>query len=324
MFGLADDMRPALRRASGRREAVALATIVALDGGGPRPVGAQMLISRGEVCGFLSGGCLESDVIGHADDVLAGVGPRRLVYGKGSPWPDIQLMCGAGIEILLERIAPDDPAAGALIDLAEARRAALWISDGTRRVCGPLETPPAPWPGAFARVFDPAPRLIVVGSDPTAIAIASLGVQAGFETTLVRPKGPLEPPPIAGLGYCRDEPGAALAAIGLDRWTAVAAASHEALIDHETLLASLASEAFYVGALGARRRLEDRLSWLRQAGVDEADLTRLQSPIGLDLGGKAPMEIALAVLAQITALRHGRPAALEAYDSRSSRRVSTA
>jgi xanthine dehydrogenase accessory factor len=323
MFGLADDMREALRRARGRGEAVALATIVALDGGGPRPVGAQMLIAPSEVSGFLSGGCLESDVIGHAESVLADGLARRLVYGLGSPWPDIRLMCGVGIDILLERAPPDDPAVGELLRLTDARRPAVWLSDGARRACAPLDAPPAPWPGAFARAFDPVPRLVVVGSDPTAIAIASLGQQAGFETTLVRPKGPAEPPPLMGVAYRRDDPGLALDAIGLDRWTAVAAASHEARIDHETLTAALPSPAFYVGALGARRRLEDRISSLRQAGVADSAIGRLRAPIGLDLGGKSPVEIALAVLAEIIALRHGQRPDARDYLSRSSHRMST-
>jgi xanthine dehydrogenase accessory factor len=308
MFGLADDVRPALARAAARGEAVALATIVALDGGGPRPVGAQMSIAGGEVCGFLSGGCLEADVAQHAQAVLADGAPRRLVYGAGSPWPDIRLLCGARIEVLLERLAPGDAALAALLDLTSRRTPAQWISDGERRVCRPATMAAAPWAGAFAGVFAPRLRLIVLGSDPTALAIASLGVQAGCETVLVRPRGPPEPPPIAGVGYRRDEPADALAAIGLDAWTAVAVASHDAELDHEALVAALPSAAFYVGALGARRRLGERLAGLRRAGVAERHIARLHAPIGLDIGGKAPVEIAVSVLAELTALRRLTPA----------------
>jgi xanthine dehydrogenase accessory factor len=309
MFGLADDVRPALARSVARGEAAALATIVALDGGGPRPVGAQMSISASEVSGFLSGGCLEADVVAHGVAILDDGRPRRLIYGQGSPWPDIRLLCGARIEVLLERLAPDDPALAALLDLTERRIPALWISDGARRACGPAPGGAPPWPEAFAAVFEPRLRLIVMGSDPTALAIAGLGVQAGCETVLVRPKGPAEPPPIAGVAYRRDEPADALAAIGLDPWTAVAVASHDALLDHEALLAALPSAAFYVGALGARRRLGERLAGLRGAGLAERDIGRLHAPIGLDIGGKAPVEIAVAVLAEITALRRLAPAA---------------
>jgi xanthine dehydrogenase accessory factor len=306
-FGLADDVRPALARARARGEDVALATIVGLDGGGPRPLGTQMSVARSEVCGFLSGGCLEADLVGHAIAALEDGRPRLLVYGEGSPWPDIRLMCGARIEILLEPLRAADPAVGAMLTFAEARAPCLWLSDGARRACGPPAAAPDAWPGAYRRLYEPRPRLIVLGSDPTALAIATLAVESGFETALVRPKGPAEPPPIAGLVYRRDEPAAAMEAIGLDRWTAVAAATHEADVDHAALLAALPSPAFYVGALGARRRLDDRVGQLRAEGVSDTQIARLHAPIGLDIGGKAPFEIAVAVLAQITALRHGRP-----------------
>jgi xanthine dehydrogenase accessory factor len=305
LFGFADDARPALHRASEAGEPLALATIVGLDGGGPRPEGTQMTISRRAVSGFLSGGCLEGDVAAHAVAVLEDGSPRRLVYGAGSPWPDIRLLCGARIEIQLERIAPDDGATAALLRLTRERVPALWLSDGLRRACGPAATPPASWQGAFVKRYDPAPRLVVLGSDPTALAIAALGAQAGCETTLVRPKGPPEPPPLAGVAYRREEPAEALGAIGLDPWTAVAVATHDAELDHGALVVALPSEAFYVGALGARRRLPDRQAWLRQAGLGESAIARLRAPIGLGIGGKAPWEVAVAVLAEIIAERTG-------------------
>ena len=302
MFGLADDVRPALRRARAAGELAALATIVALDGGGPRPVGAQMSFTSSEACGFLSGGCLESDLAGHASAVLADGQPRRLVYGQGSPWPDIRLLCGARIEILLERIAPDDPSLAKLLSAMDARRPAIWTSDGRRRSCSaPGEAVLAQ--GGYLRRYDPVPRLIVFGADPTALAIARLGVETGFETTLVRPKGPEAPPPIDGLRYSRAEPAPALTAIGLDPWTAVAVATHEAELDHAALVVALPSSAYFVGALGARRRVHDRREMLRAAGLDDAAIARLHTPIGLPLGGKAPMEVAIATLAQITSLR---------------------
>lgn len=304
-FGLGDDSRPALEMARAAGRACALATIVGLDGGGPRPVGTQMVIGDGVLSGFLSGGCLEADVAGHAAECLADGEPRRLVYGAGSPWPDIRLLCGARIEVQVERIGPEDDAVGRLLQLRGAREAAVWISDGRRRACGrPGEVEPA-WQGAFQRAFDPVPRLVVLGGDPTALAIASLGAQAGFETTLVRPKGPEEPPPF-DVAYLRDEPAAALEAAGLDAWTAVAVATHEAEADHAALAAALPSPAFYVGALGARRRAADRIASLEAAGLGAADIARLRTPIGLQIGGKAPWEVAISVIAEIIQARYAR------------------
>jgi xanthine dehydrogenase accessory factor len=302
-FGLADDIRPALRAARDRGQRAALATIVGLQGGGPRPLGAQMVLSASGAAGFLSGGCLEADVAAHAAAVLSTGESARLVYGQGSPWPDIRLLCGARMEILLEALAPDDPAVGTLLALGDARTPALWLSDGPRRACGPLDCPPQSWEGAFARRELPVTRLIVIGADPTALAIATLGAITGMETTLVRPLGPARGPEIAGLAYRRDAPAEALAAIGLDPWTAVAVATHEMELDHAALMVALPSPAFLVGALGARRRAPDRIAALRAAGLSSGDIARLKTPIGLDLGGKAPFEVAIAVMAQITAAR---------------------
>jgi xanthine dehydrogenase accessory factor len=100
-----------------------------------------------------------------------------------------------------------------------------------------------------------------------------------------------------------------LEALGLDRWTAVAVATHDADLDHAALAIALPSKAFYVGALGARRRLSERKMGLRGEGLSESDIARLHAPIGLDIGGKAPWEIAIAVMAEITSLRRASSAA---------------
>jgi xanthine dehydrogenase accessory factor len=305
MFGLVDDVRPALRQAVRAQTPLVLATLTSVEGGGPRPPGTQMVFADGIVCGYFSGGCVESDVADHAFACLTDGEPRRLVYGAGSPWPDIQLLCGARIEIFLERVASDDPALSELLAAETQRRPAVWISDGVKRACGPpgkLQS----WAGAVQRAYDPVPRLVVFGSDPTALAIAQLGVQSGLETTLVRPKGPEAPPPIPGLAYRRDDPQGALDTIGCDAWTAIAIATHNLDTDREALAAALPSAAGYVGLLGARKRLAERLAPLRAAGVAESVLTRVHAPIGLDIGGKAPWEVAVSVIGEIMALRHAK------------------
>jgi xanthine dehydrogenase accessory factor len=283
-----------------------LATLVELAGGGPRPEGTQMVFAEGVVAGYFSGGCVEGDIAGHAAECLKDGKPRRLVYGEGSPWPDIRLLCGARIEVFLERLAPDDGALGELLRLTNLRAPALWVSDGRRRACG-LPGQVAIWKDAVTRTYEPVPRLVVVGYDPTALAIAQLGAQSGFETTLVRPKGPQAPPPIPGVGYRREEPAEALGIVGLDPWTAVAIATHDLETDQAALRAALPSPAGYVGLLGARARLPERIARLQAAGVPERAIARLHAPIGLDLGGaKAPWEVAVSVIGEITALRQAR------------------
>jgi xanthine dehydrogenase accessory factor len=304
MFGVAEDVRPAMRQARDSGEAQILATLVSVGGGGPRPEGTQMVFAPGVLAGYFSGGCVEGDVAGHAWACLEDGEPRTLVYGEGSPWPDIRLLCGARIEIVLERIVPEDPALGEVLAAEADRRPVTYVSDGRRREAGPNVRP---WPGATViKAYDPTPRLVVVGGDPTALAIAELGVKSGFETTLVRPKGPETPPPIPGLAYRRDEPDAALRALDPDAWTAVAVATHDLETDRAALQVALPSQAGYVGLLGARRRLAGRLAELEAAGMPAAAVSRLHAPIGLDIGGKAPFEVAVSVIGEITALRHAR------------------
>lgn len=304
MFGVAEDVRPAMRRAQAAGQRFVLATLISVEGGGPRPEGTQMAFAPGILAGYFSGGCVEGDVAGHAWACLEDGAPRALIYGKGSPWPDIRLLCGARIEIVLERMAADDPALAELLAAEAERRVVTYASDGQRRQCG-AHVSPRPQ-AVVVRRYEPIPRLVVVGGDPTALAIAELGVKSGFETTLVRPKGPQGPPPIAGVGYRREDPAAALAAVGLDPWTYVAVATHDLETDRDALKAALPSAAAYVGLLGARSRLAGRLDELRAQGMPDATLSRLHAPIGLDIGGKAPFEVAVSVIGEITALRYAR------------------
>jgi xanthine dehydrogenase accessory factor len=298
------DVRPTLCEVREAGLACTLATLIAVEGGGPRPVGTQMVFAPGVAAGYFSGGCVESDVADHAFACLADGEPRTLVYGEGSPWPDIQLLCGARIEIFLERVAPDDAALAELLSAHAGRRPVVWVSDGYLRRCAETLSP---WPEAqVVRRHEPTPRLIVVGGDPTALAIAQLGAQSEFETTLVRPKGPPAGPPIPGVGYSRAEPAEAFAAIGVDPWTAIAIATHDLETDRAALRAALPSAAGYVGLLGARRRIADRLAPLRAEGAPDAAFEKLHAPIGLDIGGKAPWEVAVSVIGEIMALRYAR------------------
>lgn len=320
MFGLDEDMRPAMRAAAAAAEPMALVTLVGLSGGGPRQVGAQMLFTGSGASGFLSGGCVEGDIALHAGQVLADGAPRRLVYGDGSPWPDIRLLCGARMDVLVERVAPDDVALRGLLAESDARRPALWVTDGARRHlelapdAGSPELAVREAPFELRRLYTPVPRLIVFGADPIALAIASLGAETGIETTLVRPNGPQTPPPLAGVAYLRCGPAEALAALTPDAWTSIAVVNHDWDKDEEALVCALPSAASYVGVLGARRRLPERLARLRALGMNERLLARLRGPIGLDLGGKAPWQVAVSVIAEIIAERRG-PSSLAAAAS---------
>ena len=289
-------MRPRMFAARAAGRPFALATIVAADGG-PRPVGAQMVVTDRDAYGFLSGGCIEADVALHGRAALSSGAPRRLVYGRGSPFIDMRLPCGGRLEVLVERIPPDDRAVAELERLTLLRKVAIWTSDGSERACSE-----AVGPANGGLVFDPFWRLAVIGSDPFALAIADLAGRSGWETILIAPSGPQPAPPLA-VAYSRADAPCAIRALAPDRWTAIAVATHDIDTDHDALVAALESRAGYVGALGARRRLPERIARLRAAKIAEDRLAQLHAPIGLQLGAANAQEVAVAVMAELTAHR---------------------
>lgn len=300
-----DDVMPLVPALVAAGTPFALATITAADGG-PRPPGSQMVVTADRSWGFLSGGCVEADVARHARDALRTGRARSIAYGHGSPFFDIRLPCGGRIDLLIEPFLGEDPAILGLVAAARERRAMRYLSDGARRRVQAAEAPvEGDW--LLSRLQEPRQRLLVVGGDAFALAIAAQGLHQGWEVTLARPDGPSSPPPIPA-GYLAGPPAAAIARLVPDAWTAIAIATHDAELDEEALLAALRSAAGYVGVLGSRRRLEDRRARLLAAGVPEADLARLRAPIGLPILARSPREIAVAVAAEIIERRPARVA----------------
>lgn len=300
--GLEDDMRPRMFAAAAGGRPFALVTIIAGEGGGPRGPGAQMVVTADDMGGFLSGGCIEADVALHAREVLKSGEPIRLVYGRGSPFVDTQLPCGGRLELLVECIAADDPILADLKAAETDRRVVTLISDGRNRRLADGEVTV---PGGL-RTYSPPQRLVVIGADPFAIAMAQQGLMQGWQVMLIRPNGPEVAPPLP-VAYSRDVSAVALQALAPDRWTAVAVATHDADLDHDALMAALESSAGYVGVLGSRRRLPDRLARLDAEGVSADALDRLHAPIGIPIAARSPQEVAVSVVAEIVQARPSGP-----------------
>ena len=305
-FGWSDDIRPALAAAMAAGRPAALATLYKVEGSAPRGPGAQMLFdAKSEeihASGYFSGDCIEGDVAGHAAEVLADGKAQVLHYGMGSPWIDIRLRCGGALHVLLERISPDSAATKALLAHSAARRQCLWSSDGSDQQVAPGDGPllaVAEPPPRIARRYDPPRRLIVSGGDPGALALARLAGEANFETYLVRPDGPETPPPFPVARYLREPVEAALAEIGIDRWTAFVGATHEDTHDLAACLYALRHDAAWTGMIGARSRAPDRLAVLTAAGASEDELGRLHLSPGIAGLGKAPWEVATGILAEV-------------------------
>jgi len=163
----------------------------------------------------------------------------------------------------------------------------------------------------FLAVTVPPPRLVVIGAVHVTQALVPMAKLAGYDVTVVDPRTAFATPErFPEVALHAAWPQDALPGIGLDRYTALAALTHDPKIDDPALEAALAAGCFYVGALGSRKTHGRRVERLTAAGVPTEALGRIRAPIGLDLGGRAPAEIAVAVLAEIIrALRTGEGAA---------------
>lgn len=158
--------------------------------------------------------------------------------------------------------------------------------------------------GLFARAYVPAPRLLIVGAVHIAQALAPMAASAGFEVIVIDPRGAFASPArFPGIQLTDEWPDDALARLGLDAATALVVLSHDPKLDDPALERALPSPVFYIGALGSRRTHQKRLDRLQAAGMGEW-VGRIHSPIGLDLGGRSPSEIAVSILAELIQVRY--------------------
>jgi xanthine dehydrogenase accessory factor len=305
--GLADS----IERWRARGDRVALATVVAARRSAPRPVGSKLAVSeRGELYGSVSGGCVESDVAVQAAQVIAEGTPRLLTYGidDEQAW-SVGLPCGGEIDVFVERFEDELALEGVTLTVLEGPRAGERCGvplDAVGR--GPSRVLELDGETVFAEVFAPPPRLVVVGATDTAEELTRAARAVGWRTAVADPRPGLVtrerlPSPDELVVAWPDE---ALERLAPDADTAVVVLTHEERLDVPALTAALASEAFYVGAIGSRRTQEKRRGRLLEAGVDEGELERLAGPAGLDLGASTPAETAVSILAEVLAVREGR------------------
>lgn len=159
----------------------------------------------------------------------------------------------------------------------------------------------------FVQVFTPPLRLVIVGAVHIAQSLAPMASLAGYEVTVIDPRRAFATAErFPGVTITDDWPDEALERIAPDYRTAVVTLTHDPKLDDAALAVALRSEVFYIGCLGSQKTHGARLKRLRRAGFGDEDMARIHGPIGLDLGGKLPAEIAVATLAEITQIRHAR------------------
>jgi xanthine dehydrogenase accessory factor len=305
------DVLPDIDRWRARGERFALATVVATRRSAPRPIGAKLAVSEhGEMAGSVSGGCVEADVVVHAQEVLASGRPRLVSYGieDERAW-EVGLPCGGEIDVFVEPLdveppRPEEP--GVLLTVVQGERAGersfVAGGDGPTRESGLLELDGEL---VFAEVLGPPPKLVVFGAGELAEAVCAAGRLLGWQTIVSDPRPALVSPeriPSAD-ELVVEQPEQALERVRPDPDTAVVVLTHEPRLDVPALKAALASKAFYVGALGSRRTQSRRRGLLLEQGVAEEEIDRISGPVGLDIGAKTPPEIAIAIVAEIVSRR---------------------
>jgi len=163
---------------------------------------------------------------------------------------------------------------------------------------------------AFFTVYVPAPQLVVTGAVHISQALAPIAKLLGYDVTIVDPRTAFASPErFPDVKVIAEWPDQALPPLGIDRYTAFVALTHDPKIDDPALIHALSRECFYIGALGSRKTHARRVDRLRQQGLSEADVSRVHAPIGLDIGAVSPAEIAVAIMAQITERLREEPAA---------------
>ena len=319
------EILPELERWRSRGDRIALATVVATRRSAPRPVGSKLIVSEtGELAGSVSGGCVESEVVEAAREVLAGGEPRLLTFGISDDLAlSVGLPCGGEIDVWVDE--PDPQLLEELADVARNERRAVFfvdLEDGSQRLVldgdndvadelirsGHSKVVELHGRRLFTDVFGPPPRLLLYGAVDTADALCAAARAIGWRTIVADARGRFatrERLPHA------DEilvawPEEALSQVRPDHTTAILVLTHDDKFDLPLLIGALATEAYYVGALGSRRNQERRRERLLEAGVDEAELERISGPAGLDIGAHTPAETAVSMLAEIMAVRAGR------------------
>ena len=287
---------------------MALATVVSTWGSAPRPRGSHMIVhADGRFEGSVSGGCVESDIMAAAADVIAGAPFQLKRYGvaDAAAW-EVGLPCGGEIEVLVQPVSAEgfDPE---LFDrIGEARDTGQTLSVTTDLSTGQSTLRPLEG-AAFINRYDPPRRLLIIGAVQIAQALAGLARELGIATVVIDPRARfLTAERFPGVTLDDRWPDDAVAAYAPGSSTAVVTLSHDTKIDDPALVAALAAPTGYVGALGSRRSHAARRERLAAAGIAQADLDRIDAPVGLDIGAIGPAEIALSIAAAMVAAFHAK------------------
>lgn len=291
-----------------------LVTVIKTWGSSPRPEGAMLAICEdGTVVGSVSGGCIEDDLIDRVrkNGITRNL-PEIVTYGiTANEAHRFGLPCGGTIQLAIEPLSKNSAIAELLQQLAQHRLVARELDLRTGKVTlGQAssgmglqlsET-------ALITLFGPRWRLLIIGAGQLSRFLAQIAVGMDYHVTVCDPREEYrEGWQVAGVEVVHAMPDDLVLEMQLDSRSAVIALTHDPKLDDLALMEALRSDAFYVGAIGSRLNNAKRRERLLQFDVTEEQLAKLHGPIGMYIGSKTPSEIAISILAEMTAVKNGVP-----------------
>lgn len=296
-----------------RGHRVVLGTVVRTWGSSPRPPGSLMIIrDDGQVAGSVSGGCIEDDLIYRIQrGELGGRLPQTTTYGASAEEAQrFGLPCGGSVQVVLEPLGAQSQLRELLAAIEQHRvvRRRLEMATGLVALTPADTDEGVRFDGStLETVHGPRLRLLIIGAGQLSRYLATMAVMLDYRVTVCDPRDEYHEgwSAVEGVTLSKTMPDDLVLAMNLDGHSAVVAVTHDPKLDDLALMEALKTPAFYVGALGSRRNNDARRRRLTEFDVSEVEVRKLRGPVGLNLGGKTPPEIAMSIVAEMTAVRRG-------------------
>jgi xanthine dehydrogenase accessory factor len=296
-----------------RGHRVVLGTVVRTWGSAPRPPGSLMIIrDDGQVAGSVSGGCIEDDLIGRvASGELALRRAEATTYGEtAEEVRRFGLPCGGTVQLVLEPLSAQSQLRELLaaIESHQLVQRRLDLATGVVRHEPALNGDKVQFDGhTLTTVHGPQWRLLIIGGGQLSRYLASMAVMLDYQVTVCEPREEYHEgwARLEGVTLSTTMPDELVLAMRLDQNSAVVAVTHDPKLDDLALMEALRTPAFYVGALGSRSNNAKRRERLLEFDVTVEEAAQLHGPVGLNLGALTPPEIAMSIVAEMTALRRG-------------------
>ena len=297
-------------RTSGHR--VALGTIVKTWGSAPRPVGAMVAIrDDGQIVGSVSGGCVEDDLVDKVREKFAAAKkPELVTYGvtneEATRWG---LPCGGTLQLVLEPLKAES----GIAELLERISHQQLVRRNLEMDSGRATLEPGRWQDVLefdgkvlSAVHGPRWRLVLIGGGQLTRYLAEMARMLDYNVVVIDPREEYANSwDLPSVPVNRGMPDDVVRELQLDGHSALVALTHDPKLDDLALMEGLKSAAFYVGAIGSKKNNDARRERLKEFDVSADEIARLRGPVGLYIGSKTPPEIAVAILAEMTAVRHG-------------------